>query len=173
MKKQTIPITAEELKKFVIHAAKAGAIEACKLMHKQIISKQTAHQIYGKTLIDQLEQIGIISPHTVPLKKNVLRRYNIIEIEAALTAVQIDESMADFMRGKGKNTNRERHIHEDNMAYGLKELAEAYCCSYSNAKILRRKVAAACVKDGRHIVIDLKKANEIVPMPPLRILKQS
>ena len=75
-----------------------------------------------------------------------------MEIEAALVAMQIDSGV------------RWRTKKED-IIVGIKALASTYHCSIGKAKILRGKLAAACSKQGKEVVIDLAKANKIIPIP--------
>lgn len=159
---ELISMTIRDIEQIVMHAAKIGAMEVHKFTHGQMISRQQAYQQYGRTLITQLDQMGVISPHKTVVGKYIIQRYNIIEIEAALTAVQIDEFVTRQCKSK----------HRTKIAVGLKELADAYCCSYAKAKLLKRQLVKACTKQGRHIVVDLQKANQIVPMPPFQYRQQ-
>ncbi|MDE5703939.1 MAG: hypothetical protein K2H70_03845 [Bacteroidales bacterium] len=51
----------------------------------------------------------------------------------------------------------------------MNALAEVYGCSYAKAKLLKKRLAMAWYKEGRHVVIDLRKANEIIPIPPFKL----
>ena len=153
MTEQTIRLDVQELKQLVLQAARLGGLEAMKYQRGTIISQNQAFQKYGKKLIQQLTEDGVITLHKRYNTSYTKGQYNVIEIEAALMAIQIDSSI--------------RRQNKDNIVKvkGIKSLAVAYNCSYANAKLLRRKLAPACSKQGREIVIDLGVADKIIPIP--------
>ena len=164
---QQVTMSLEQLGSLMQRFAKLGAMEYDKLRHGQMISRWNAEKIYGRTTINRLEEIGAITSHKTTTDKYVIQRYNVTEIEAAIAAKQMS-NIVNISSKQMKEINEEvvkDSAFENRYIYGIKELATVYCCSYAKAKMLRSKLAAACVKRGRHVVIDLNKAQKIIPLP--------
>ncbi len=167
MKEPTIPLNVRELKLLIRQSAKLGVLEAMKYQQGQVISKTQAYHRYGKALILQLTEAGIISVHKIVLNHYIVHRYNVMEIEAAMTAMQMDQQTKANI--ENRHYPPKRTAKSAKTIVGLNALAEVYGCSYAKAKLLKKRLAMACYKDGRHVVIDLRKANEIIPIPPFKL----
>ena len=155
---QSVVLTIGELTDIMRRVGKIVVMEYDKVQGGEMISRRCAEKRYGRTIISRLEEIGAIVSHKTAKDRCVVQRFNVTEIEAAIAADIIDDNIMPAVESK--------YVDNDKVyIYGIKELATVYCCSYAKAKMLRSKLAAACVKRGRHVVVDLNKAQKIIPLP--------
>lgn len=169
-------VDVADLKQIIMEAARIGAMQGVRLAGIKtngMISQARAYDTYTKRAIDKLVEIGAITANKKVAKHYACIQYSVMEIEAAIFAMHIDNDFLNKINKEPAPSCSELHkqakeLKNAKTIEGFKNLSRVYSCSERTAKKMAGGILAkACTKKGRVVVINMEIARLLKTIPKI------